>query len=1036
MKLSEFGVNRPVFTAMIFFGVLLIGIIAFIQLPVDIMPDLEFPSLSIITMYQGAATEEVESRVTQIIEGNVSTIPGLKEVNSVSQENLSAITLGFEWGMNLDEAANDVRQQLDMATQFLPEDAEKPMIVKFDFSMMPIAFFGINAEESYANLYDIVDERFCNAIRRIPGVAMTVMIGGLQREIKVNVDRHRLEAYHLSINQIAGILASENISQSAGNLKVGRTDYVIRVPGEFESLDEINKVIIGMQNGSPIYLKDIAVVEDSFKDIDSRVRMDRRSGLMVMVQKQSDANTVEVVDRIKKALPDIERTLPPDVKVILVMDTSEFIERSINNLTETLLWALLFVSLVVFLFLREVRGSFIVVTSIPFSLIIAFIFLYIGGFTINMMSLSAIAIAVGMVVDMAIVIYENIYRHRTEEEESRKEAAIFGADEVGLAVTASTFTTVSIFLPIIFVKGITGIMFRELSFVVIVVLLASLFTALNFTPMLASRFMKIPSEYKNRSRWFSNFQRVSGQWFKAVESRYRVFLNWALNHRFLTLCGGLVIFILSLLLLFIIPTDFMPKIDDGSVIGNIELSAGTRIEETDKIMQQIETIIEENVPERELMFAHAGESESGMGAVMGQRSDINIMMVGVQLVPKNERDRSKFDVADLLRNKIAEIPGVEKIDFTEQDMFAMLSGGEKPVSVNIYGYDIEATDAFALKVKNMLDRIEGLMDVIISRGKGRPELWIEVDREKASSMGLNMTQISSTLRTNLYGKVATLYREGGDEYNTFVQLRESDRQTIDDLKNIFITSPLGKQIPIMNIAKVVEKGGPIIIERKNQERIVRVGGGLYNRALGDVVADIRKELAAMSIPPGITVEIGGTAEDQEEAFRWLLYALLLGIVLVYMIMAAQFESFIDPFVIIFTVPFAIVGVLWALLITGKTLSLISFVGMIMLIGIVVNNAIILVDYINILRRRGLGVREAILITGPRRLRPISMTVLTLIFGLTPMALKTGEGSEIWSPLGISVIGGLIVSTLISLIFVPTLYSVFEERFRVLKENNK
>ncbi|KPK96042.1 hypothetical protein AMJ80_02230 [bacterium SM23_31] len=1034
MKLSEVGVNRPVFTSMIFFAVLLLGIIALIQLPVDIMPDLELPTLSIITMYQGAATEEVESRVTQIIEDNVSTIPRLKEVYSMSQENLSAITLGFEWGTNLDEAAGDIRQQLDMASQFLPEDAERPMLVKFDFSMMPVAFFGITAEESYINLYDIVDKQFCNAIRRIPGVAMTVIIGGLQREIKVNVDRQRLEAYHLSINQIAGILATENITQSAGALKIGRTDYVIRVPGEFKNVNEINKVIVGNQNGSPIYLKDIATVEDSFKDIDSRVRIDRYSGLMVLVQKQSDANTVEVVDRIKKALPDIERTMPSDVKTTLVWDTSEFIERSINNLLETVLWALFFVSFIVFIFLREIRGSFIIIASIPFSLIIAFIFLYVGGYTINMMSLSAIAIAVGMVVDMAIVIYENIYRHRTEEEESRREAAIFGSDEVGLAVTASTITTVSIFLPIIFVKGVTGIMFKELSYVVIIVLLASLFTALNFTPMLASKFMKIPSEYKKRSRWSSNFQTVSGRWFKTLESRYKILLNWALNHRSLTLGGGLVIFLLSLLLLFIIPTGFMPAVDDGTVMGTIELSVGTRIEETDKVMQQIETIIEENVPEREMMFARAGESESGMGTAMGQRSDINIMMVGVQLVPKNERDRSKFDVADMLRNKIAEIPGVEKMDFTEQDIFSMLSGGEKPVSINIYGFDIETTDAFAVEVKNMMDRIEGLTDVVISRGKGRPELWIEVDREKASSLGLNMAQISSTLRTNLYGKIATLYREGGDEYNTFVQLKESDRQTIDDLKNVFITSPLGRQIPIMNIAKVTERGGPLIIERKNQERVVLVGGGLYNRTLGDVVADLRKELETMSVPSGVTVEIGGTAEDQEESFRLLLYALIIGIVLVYMVMASQFESFLDPFIIIFTVPFAIVGVLWALLITGKMLSLISFIGMIMLIGIVVNNAIILVDYINILRRRGLGIKEAILITGPRRLRPILMTVLTLIFGLTPLALKTGEGSEIWSPLGISVIGGLIVSTLISLIFVPTLYSVFEERFRALKNN--
>lgn len=1026
MKLSEFGVKRPVFTAMIFFCILLLGIVSFIQLPVDLMPELEFPTLSVITQYPGAASEDVEMRVTKIIEERISTINRLEELYSSTQENLSSITLRFAWGTDLNEAANDLRQQLDFASQYLPDDVEKPMIVKFDFSQMPILFFAITAEESYEDLYQIVDKKMSNELKRIPGVAMTIIVGGLQRQINVYIDQQRLEAYNLTINQVSGILAAENVTMSAGGLKSGLTDYVIRIPGEFTNVNEIKRVTVGFNNGAPVYLKDIASVEDSFKEFDSQSRVNRRPSIMMLIQKQSDANTVEVVDRIRKAMPEIHKLLPEDVKSFIIMDTSEFIRRSINNLAQTIGWALFFIILVVFFFLRDIRGSLIIATSIPFSLIIAFIFLFLIGATINMMTLSAIAIAIGMVIDMAIVVYENTYRHRTEEQESKKEAAIFGADEVGLAAMASTITTVAIFLPIIFVKGVTGIMFRELSYVVIITLFASLFTALNFTPMLASKFMKVPSEYKSQNGFIRKIKEANESIFNGLIRYYKKFLMWALDHRKSIIFGGIIIFVISLVILFVfVPTEFMPTADQGFVSGTIELSVGTRIEETDKVMERIEDIMQNSIPEAELIFARCGESQSGMSSAMGQQSGINIITVGAKLVPKNDRDRSAADITDQLRKDIEKIPGVRKIDFTERDMFSLLSGGEKPVSIDIYGDDFEATDRFAEVIKGILDKIPGLTDVSISRDKGRPELWIEIDRDKASSLGLNMYQISNTIRNNFYGTLATLYREGGDEYDTFIQLKKSDRQSIDNLKNIIVKTPMGKQISIDNIARIVEKEGPLTIQRLNQQRLVRVGGGLYGRALGQVVADIRKELRKVEIPPGIAIAVGGTAEDQQESFQWLLYALFVGVILVYMVMSSQFESLRDPFIIIFSVPFAIVGVIWALLITGKTLSLISFVGMIMLVGIVVNNAIILIDYMNILRKRGLNVRGAIEIAGPRRLRPILMTSLTTIFGLAPMAIKSGEGSEIWSPLGISVIGGLLASTLITLIFVPTLYSIFE-----------
>lgn len=1028
MKLPELGVRRPVLTLMIFVGILIVGAISLSQLPIDLMPKIDLPVMSVITFYRGASTEDVETRITKVIESHVSTVPNVKEVSSVSEEGLSAVTLRFEWGSNLDEVANDVRQGLDFAARFLPEDAEEPSLIKFDFSMMPILFFGVTAEESYPGLNKLLEEKFGDPLKRVPGVAMTLVMGGEQREIQVNIDRQRLEAYHLSVGQITGILAAENLTQPAGDLKMGRTTYVLRVPGEFRSVEEIRNVVVGSASGVPIYLRDVAEVEDSFKEVEWRIRINRGRGALMMVQKQSGANTLEVAERVRKALPRIESKLPSDVKVHLLMDSSDFIRRSINNLAATLGWALLFVMLVVFFFLREFRGSLIIALTIPFSLIIAFIFLYLGGYTINMMTLSALAIAIGMVVDNAIVIYENAYRHRDKEGESRHEASIFGASEVGLAVTASTLTTLAIFVPIIFVKGIAGIMFQELAFVVIVVLAGSLLTALLLTPMLASRLMRIPTATTRRGGR-RRFHERSERWFTGMETLYQRILGWTLGHRKTTVGIGLAIFGVSLFMLRFVGTEFMPEMDQSEISGHIELPVGTRVEATDQVMHQMEEIIVQDVPEQKMLFARCGVSESGMGSIMGRRSDTHIIMIGGRLVPKGERSRSSQEIMHALGEKATRIPGIKVIDFSQQDPMQAMSGGAKPVSVEIYGHDIDQTDALALKLRTMMEGIPGLTDITISREKGKPELWIEVDREKASTLGLNMAAIASALRTQFSGKVATKYREGGDEYDTFVRLRSPDRASIADLENALVTTPTGAQIPISSIAAVVERRGPLTIQRKDQERMVTVGAGLYKRPLGDVVADIKAGLAKMTFPEGVDVVIAGSAQDQEESFRWLLLALILGIILVYMVMAAQFESLLDPFVILFSIPFAITGVIWILLITGKTLNIISYVGMIMLVGIVVNNAIVLVDYTNIMRARGLSVHDAILTAGRRRLRPVLMTALTTIFGLLPLALRTGEGSEVWSPLAISVIGGLLVSTLITLIFVPTLYSIFEERLK-------
>jgi len=1029
MKLPEFSVNRPVMTLMIFLGILLFGIVSFTQLQIDIMPKIEVPTIGIITMYPGASAEDIETLVTKVIEPNVAAISNVTDVISKSQEGMSSIILKFAWGTNLDEAANDVRQGVDFAKRLLPDDAEDPMILKFDLSQMPVYMLGLSADESYPELYDIADDKICDPLKRLPGIAIAFPIGGEQREIRLEIDRDRLKAFKISFDQIKGILASENISMPAGDLKVGSTDFIVRVPGEFTSVEEIGEVVVGNYRGSPVRIKDIANVKDTYKEIERRVRVNKRSAVLVLVQKQSNANTVEVVDRLKKKLEELKSTLPPDVKMHTVMDSSTFIKRAIFNLGTTIGWAVFFVIIVVFIFLRDLRGSFIVGITIPFSLVLAIIFLFLGNLTINMMSLTALAIAIGMVVDNAIVIFENIHYHRLELGESPRESAVFGSSEVGLAVTASTATTVAIFLPVIFIPGITGVIFKELAFAAIIVLIGSLICALSLTPMVSSKMIVIPVETR-KGRW-QRFKERSDEYFRKLESTYRGILTWALAHRKTVIFGGLAIFLLSLSMIKAVGTEFIPYADQSEFYGTVELPVGTRIEVTDSVMRRIENIISNEGPEIDVFYTRCGLSSTGWGAMVGRKEDVHVINIGGQLIPKNKRKRSDRDIGIAIANKVKKIPGLVSVDFSPQDFFtAMTSGGEKPVSIEIYGEDIELTNEFAKEVKEAISDVKGLVGVTISREEGKPELWINIDRKKASMLGLNMYTIANTLRSKFYGTKASIYREGGKEYDITLRFSPDSRKDLTDILNTTVVSPItGERISIGSIASISTGYGPLTLERKNQERLVYVSGNIYGRPLGNVISDIKKRLSKLNIPPGIAIRFGGTAKEQASSFKYLFIALILGIILVYMVMASQFESLVDPFVIMFSVPFAITGVIWALLITGKTLNLISFVGMIMLVGIVVNNGIVLVDFINILRARGFELKDAILSAGTRRLRPVLMTSLTTILALIPLAVRRGEGAEVWSPLAVSVIGGLLVSLIITLVFVPTLYSIVEGKLK-------
>jgi len=1027
MNLSEISVRKPVTTLMVFAAVVLVGGFCLIQLPIDLFPEMDLPAISVLTTYPGASAADVETKVTEILEDRISTVPDLKHIVSTSKESLSMITLTFEWGTNLDARANEVRDMIGFAEILLPEDAESPLVLKFDVSQFPIMFFGVTARESYPRLKEIVEDHITDPLKRVPGVGAAAIRGAPVRQINIRFDRQRLVSYGLTPQDIVRAVSNENQTIPGGNIKQGITDYLIRVPGEFKQVEPMRRIVLASRNGSVVRLGDVATVEDDFREPIQYVRVNGERGLLFMIQKQSGANTVEVARRVHRRLEELKKRLPPDVSITTAMDASEDIIRMINDLTRTLLMGGGLAVAVVLVFLRRVRATFVIALTIPFSLIAAFVVIYLLGYTINMITLFGMIIGVGMVVDNAIVILENVTRHR-EEGERGAEAAVYGASEVAMAVTASTLTTVCIFFPIIFVKGITKIIFSEFAVVVSVVMLASLFAALTLTPMLSSKLMR-RDEPGRRRRWLF---RVSERAFDAVAEGYASLLGWALRHRWVVMAAAILVFGGSLLLVPLVGSEFMPEEDVAVLRGTVYLPVGTRVEETARVMAHVEKGLREEIPasERILTFWRCGRSEVEVASVFGEEGP-HIGLFGVKLVPKVKRQRVVKEIAVGVRRRLDAMRSVERIEKyrleTGDPMAGFILGGDQPLTVNIIGKDMELTDALAAQIKQIAEDTPGTVDVAVSRVKGKPELWVEVDRDKASAMGLNVYNIADTIRASFYGRKASKYRIGGDEYDIFVRLAEKDRSDVADLQRTSVRLPGGGLVQVGNVASVGLRRGPLEIERKDQSRIVNVEGNVSKRSLGEVVADIEREIRKLDIPHGVEVVMAGQTEEQRESFFWLTLALGIGIILVYMVMASQFESLVDPFVIMFSVPFALTGVIWALFLGGHNLSIIVFIGLLMLVGIVVNNAIVLVDYTNILRARGLAMEEAVRQAGKTRLRPVLMTALTTIAALSPMAFGSGQSSEVWNPLGLTVLGGLLVSTLVTLIIVPTMYTIFEKR---------
>ena len=1026
MKISELGVKRPVTTLMVFLVIFILGVVSYRFLAVDMMPEIETPTVSVITTWEGASSEDVENKITRVIEQVLGSVNNLDEIMSGTREGRSFVQCKFKWGTDLGEASNDIRDLLERAKRSLPDDADTPMLFKFNTSNIPILGFGITAKENIGAMDELVNDDVVDVLKRVPGVGSAEARGGLVRQININMDPGKLAAFGLNFSDVAARLAAENITLPAGSVKIGTIDYTIRVPGEYSNPEQIGGVVVKRDGDALARLSDVAEIVDGFVEVNSVTETNGERSMMVFVQKRSGENTVEICDLVNKEMAEIQKGLPADFRVHLIFDTSENIKRSISSVTETVVYGGIFVVLTTLFFLRSARTSLVVALTIPFSLIIAFTFMFFMGWTINIMSMSALAIAIGMVVDNAVVVLENIVSH-VSRGTGRKEASMFGADEVGTAVVASTLTTIVVFLPLIFVKGVAGIMMKQLGGLVTATLLASMACALYLTPMLASRLIREPKR-GGAALPQNAFQRWSERMFEAFENGFGRLLAGALKIRWaIVLLAALVIGGTVLVFKHKIGSEFMAAEDTGELTVNYELQVGTRYEIAAEVGYRIiEDVVKKIIPEEHVrvMSFTAGDSGGMMGASRYSHSG-NIRL---RLVDAEYRDKSADEYGKAITEAIREWPEVTKA-FADSGNFLnrVLMGGGAGARIDVFGYDLDLGTEIAGKVLEIVKKTEGTRNERINQDLGLPEFAVEIDREKAASVGLAMHDITTAVSTLFQGTRATEYRAGEKGYYVVLRLGEEHRRTLEDIRRSELhIARTGQTMRLDAVADIVETTGPVSISRLNQTRRITVVFDTIDRPQGDVIEEIMEKIdETISLPPGVSVKYGGIIEEQKATEKVMAMMIILGVLLVYMVMAAQFESFIHPFIIMFSIPFAFSGtaaVLWA---TGTPLSMSAYIGVILLIGVVVNNAIILIDYINLLRARGEKLLEAVVNSGRQRLRPVLITTITTLLGMLPMALSTATGSAMWRPLGLTVVGGLSVSTIVSLIIVPTLYYIVE-----------
>ncbi len=1020
MFLSDFSVRRPVAITMLILVVVLMGAISFTRLGIDMFPEMEFPMVSVVTTYPGVAPEDMEELISKPIEEVVATVKGIREVRSVSHEGISVVSAEFVWGTNLDFAAQDIRAIIDLIEVFLPEGMNRPLVVKFDMAMMPILMLGITGERDLFDLRDLIDDVAKPRLERIEGVASVMLFGGLEREFLVEIDRSRLEAHNLSLPEVAGAIRAANLNLPAGHLVEGPREFLVRTMGEFEGLDEIRRTVVSLREGKPIYLEDIAVVSDTHKELRGYTRVDGQDGLLMSISREPGANTVRIVRQVREELNQLKKVLPPDIEMQEMFDQAKFIEASISGLARSGLWGGLAAIFVLFLFLRNWRPTLTIALAIPLAILATFIPLYSFGYTLNMMTLGGLALAMGMLLDNAIVVIENIFRH-FKEGKGPKEAAQVGTGEMSMAISASTLTTIVVFLPLAFVAGITGRMAQGLGITVGSSLIVSLFVALTLVPMVASKLLRKKPVTSNQLSVTSS---ADGR-FNRFREGYQGLLTWALKHRAKVILTAAAIFISSLGFLTLLDTEFIPRMDSGIYMATLRMPIDTSLEETDRVVRGVERIIAD-IPEMEASTVSVGlypGAEVDLAFGFGVTGVNEAMFFGT-LTGIEERKRSTEEVLNEIRHRIPEdIEGLST-SFTEFGPAAMMGeAGIAPINIKIFGKDLTVLEELSNVVTKKLEGIEGIHSIDATLRPGKPELQIEIDRERASRKGLGVAGIANAVRMAIKGDVVTRFREAGEEIDIRLRLREADRDSLADLT---IPSPKGMLVHLDEVAEIHSRRGLAAIFREERVRVAEVNAHFIGRSLGEIMDEVRGAVAGITIPPGYFIEYGGEYEDMIEMFYSLIFVLVLAVLLVYMVMAAQFESLLHPFAIIFSIPLSLIGVVSALLITGNTLSLASFIGMIMVTGIVVNNAIVLIDYVNQLRAKGLSRDKAIIQAGGVRLRPILMTASTTILALLPLTLGRAMGVEMRSSMAVAIIGGLFASTFFTLVVVPTIYSLLDD----------
>ncbi len=1021
MSLFESAVKRPIMTALCFIAVVIFGLFSFSKLPIDLLPDIETNTLMVMTSYSGASASDIENNITRPLENTLNSVEHLKHITSKSRENVSVVTLEFEYGYDIDALTNDVRDKLDMVTSALPDEANTPIIFKFSADMIPILMLSVKAEESLPALYKILDDNIANPLARIDGVGTVSISGAPKREINIYMDPVKMEAYNIPIETVSNVIATENRNIPGGNFDVGSNTYALRVEGEFNSPMEMKNLVVGTHNGANVYLKDIARIVDSTEERAQKAFTDGQQGAMIIIQKQTGGNSVAIANAVREELPKLQKRLPSDVEIGIIVDTSENIMQTVGTLTETIVYALLFVMLVVFVFLGRWRATVIIGITIPFSLIASFIYLLITDGSLNIISLSCLSIAIGNVVDDAIVVLENVTTH-IERGSNPKSAAIHGTNEVAISVVASTLTMLAVFFPLTMVTGIAGILFKQLGWMMCIIMIVSTAAALSLIPMLCSNMLKLQ---KKQSKAFKVLYTPIARALDKLDDWYARRINWAVRHRWTVLICCFGLFFVSLVCASGIKSEFFPTQDNGRVAITMELPIGTRVEISQDIATKLTKMWQERYGEdMEVCNFRVGQAdEDNVFASMSDNGS-HIISFNISFVPLTDREKSLEVICDEMRADVKKFPEIAKSNVQLGGGGGGM-GGQSMASFEIYGYDFEVTDRLAKALSDSLKRASVISQVNISRSDYQPEYQVEFDREKLALHGLNLSTAATYLRNRYNGSLATYFREDGDEYDVKVRYEPNSRTSIADIENITIYSSTGKPVRIKELGKVVQRELPPTIERKDRERVVTVNAVMAaGAALSDGVEYGLGVIDRMDIPSGYNIDVAGSYEDQQETNADLGVLAILIIVLVFIVMAAQFESLTYPFIIMFSVPFALSGVLLGLFLTGTNMNVMSILGAIMLIGIVVKNGIVLIDYTMLLRERGLGLIPATVRAARSRLRPILMTTFTTILGMVPLAVSQGVGAEMWRPMGIAVIGGLTISTMMTLIYTPVMYCVF------------